>query len=281
MILPMTIITMKTTTYYLKHVSWFLKHLCKISPFSCLTFLCSLCELLLQKLKTPYPKSASEFYPTSDCRLSAKLSPTFADRGCRLVSSTDPYGRILDFLDRRRYFLFQVAPVPDPLLLGKSDLWICSQELWPPDHRISKIIKKEKLSPLSRNKCVITCFLYRATAYLSDQWVMMIVQEWWHFDKQKKSRNATCFRTAWLTTNPLTLCRKALNPGFRGAKPTSDYLNYGTPSKMDDLSFVCTSLCKLQIRVTAHLLEMLNCCQEKKRFFDSWTKHIDLRVYCW
>jgi hypothetical protein len=54
---------------------------------------------------------------------------------------------------RSRYFSVQVAPqlssrgwvdpVPDPLLLRKSgsagnrtrDLWICSQELWPLDHR--------------------------------------------------------------------------------------------------------------------------------------------------
>jgi hypothetical protein len=28
----------------------------------------------------------------------------FADRGCHMVSVTDPYGRILDFLDRSRYF---------------------------------------------------------------------------------------------------------------------------------------------------------------------------------
>jgi hypothetical protein len=51
-------------------------------------------------------------------------------RGCHVVSVTDPYGRILDFLDRSRYFFFQVAPqlyseswvdpVPDPLLLRKS-----------------------------------------------------------------------------------------------------------------------------------------------------------------
>jgi hypothetical protein len=27
-----------------------------------------------------------------------------ADRGCRVVSVTDPYGRILYFLDRSRYF---------------------------------------------------------------------------------------------------------------------------------------------------------------------------------
>jgi hypothetical protein len=31
----------------------------------------------------------------------------FADRGCHVVSVTDPYGRILDFLDRSLYFFFQ------------------------------------------------------------------------------------------------------------------------------------------------------------------------------
>jgi hypothetical protein len=51
---------------------------------------------------------------------------TFADIGCHTVSVTDPYGRILSFLDRSRYFFFQVAPqlysrdrvdpVPDSLL---------------------------------------------------------------------------------------------------------------------------------------------------------------------
>jgi hypothetical protein len=89
----------------------------------------------------------------SSARLSAKLVPTFADRGYHVVSATDPHGRILCFLDRSRYYFFLVAPqlyswgwvdpVPDPLLLGKSgsegnrtrDLWICSQVLWPRDHR--------------------------------------------------------------------------------------------------------------------------------------------------
>jgi hypothetical protein len=44
--------------------------------------------------------SASELYRPSDRRMSEKLVPTFADRGCRVVSATDPYGRILGFLDR-------------------------------------------------------------------------------------------------------------------------------------------------------------------------------------
>jgi hypothetical protein len=69
---------------------------------------------------------------SSDRRLSAKLVSTFADRGCRVVSATDHYGRNLRFLDRSRYFFFEVAPqlcsrgwvdpVPDPLLLRNSGI---------------------------------------------------------------------------------------------------------------------------------------------------------------
>jgi hypothetical protein len=60
--------------------------------------------------KTPWPEPASELYRPSERRLSAKLVPTFADRWCHVVNVTDPYGRILDFLDRSRYVFLQVAP---------------------------------------------------------------------------------------------------------------------------------------------------------------------------
>jgi hypothetical protein len=60
-------------------------------------------RFLCKKIKTPWSESASELYRRSDHRLSAKLLPTFADRGCLVVSVTDPYGRILGFLDRSRY----------------------------------------------------------------------------------------------------------------------------------------------------------------------------------
>jgi hypothetical protein len=73
---------------------------------------------------------ACELYRPSHRRLSAKSVATFADRGCCVVSTTDPYGRILGFLGRSRYFFFQVAPqlysrgwvdpVTEPLLLRKS-----------------------------------------------------------------------------------------------------------------------------------------------------------------
>jgi hypothetical protein len=67
---------------------------------------------LLQKQnkQTPWTESASELYRPSDRRFSVKLMPKFADRGCHVVSVTVPYGRILGFLDRSRYFFFQVAP---------------------------------------------------------------------------------------------------------------------------------------------------------------------------
>jgi hypothetical protein len=71
-----------------------------------------------------------KLYRPNDRRLSAKLVPTFADRGRHVVSATNPHGSILGFLDRSRYSFFHVAPqlylrgwvhpVPDPLLLKKS-----------------------------------------------------------------------------------------------------------------------------------------------------------------
>jgi hypothetical protein len=61
---------------------------------------------LLKKKETPWPKSARELYRPRDCHLSAKLVPTFANRGCHVVSMTDPYARILDFLYPSRYVFF-------------------------------------------------------------------------------------------------------------------------------------------------------------------------------
>jgi hypothetical protein len=42
--------------------------------------------------------------PTERLPLVGEVFAKFADRGCRVVSVTDPYGRILSFLDRSRYF---------------------------------------------------------------------------------------------------------------------------------------------------------------------------------
>jgi hypothetical protein len=77
--------------------------------------------------------------------------PTFAVIACSVQSF--PTTVSLSFLDWGRYCFFQAAPplfllgwvdsVPDPLLLRESgnagdqtlNLWICSQEFWPLDHR--------------------------------------------------------------------------------------------------------------------------------------------------
>jgi hypothetical protein len=79
-------------------------------------------------------------------RQSAKLVPMFADRGCHMVSATDPCSRILAFsrpealvfvpISSSIVFMRLSGPVPDPLLLIKSgstgnrtrDLWNCSTE---------------------------------------------------------------------------------------------------------------------------------------------------------
>jgi hypothetical protein len=68
--------------------------------------------------------------PTERPPVVGEVSAKFADRGCHVVRVTDPYGRILDFLDRSRYLFFQAAPqlysrgwvdpVSDPPLLRKS-----------------------------------------------------------------------------------------------------------------------------------------------------------------
>jgi hypothetical protein len=44
-----------------------------------------------------YTNRATAACRRSNCQL-------FADNGCHVVSVTDPYGRILGFLDRSRYF---------------------------------------------------------------------------------------------------------------------------------------------------------------------------------
>jgi hypothetical protein len=77
----------------------------------------------------------------------SKLVPTFADRGCHMVSVTDPYGSILGFLGRSRYVFFQIAPqlysrgwvnpVPHSLILRRSGSTSESvaKALWARDHR--------------------------------------------------------------------------------------------------------------------------------------------------
>jgi hypothetical protein len=61
-----------------------------------------------QTKQTPWSESASELYRPSNRRFSAKWLPTSADKGCHVVSVTDPCSGILGFLDRSRYFFIKL-----------------------------------------------------------------------------------------------------------------------------------------------------------------------------
>jgi hypothetical protein len=70
----------------------------------------------LKDLGKLWPESVSKLYRLSDRRLSAKLVPTFADRGCHVVNTTDPYGHILGFhrlLDKKLTVKRLTAPRDD------------------------------------------------------------------------------------------------------------------------------------------------------------------------
>jgi hypothetical protein len=54
------------------------------------------------KLHGQNPRANYTGRETSSCRRS--YCQLIADRGCHVVSVTDPYGRILGFIDRSRYF---------------------------------------------------------------------------------------------------------------------------------------------------------------------------------
>jgi hypothetical protein len=64
-------------------------------------------EHSLTNKQTPWSESASELYRPSDRRLSAKWLPTFADKGCHVVSVMDPYSR---FSRQEPLLFYQVAP---------------------------------------------------------------------------------------------------------------------------------------------------------------------------
>jgi hypothetical protein len=75
--------------------------------------------------------SVSELYRPRDRLFSAKLVPTFVDRGCHVVSATDPYGHILGFLDRSCYFFLpSSSSVVLMRLSGPHSRPITSQKIW-------------------------------------------------------------------------------------------------------------------------------------------------------
>jgi hypothetical protein len=84
------------------------------------------CHKLYLK-KTPWPESTSKLYQLSDHRFSAKSVSTFADRGCHVVSVTNPYGHILDFLDRPQIHTQLYVSLDSSVLC-----WVNSKATWVP-----------------------------------------------------------------------------------------------------------------------------------------------------
>jgi hypothetical protein len=82
---------------------------CVITPYILVVYSRMSGKLSLYLKKTPWSESASELHRPSDSRLSVKWLPTFADRGCHVVSVPDPYGRILDFFRQEPLLFYQVA----------------------------------------------------------------------------------------------------------------------------------------------------------------------------
>jgi hypothetical protein len=66
-------------------------------------YTCRVSYILFTKTKT----KLHGLSPRANYTDRAKWLPTFADRGCHVVSVTDPSGRILGSLDRSRYFSFK------------------------------------------------------------------------------------------------------------------------------------------------------------------------------
>jgi hypothetical protein len=95
---------------------------------------CTTQNFLLNKKKqkkTLWSESASELYRQSDRRLLANLLPPFADRRCHVISVAGPYGRILGFLDRSRFFFLSVSSsVVHTRLNVPRSRSTTSQEIW-------------------------------------------------------------------------------------------------------------------------------------------------------
>jgi hypothetical protein len=103
----------------------------QFNPIQFLTpYFCKI-QLNIRKEEISWPESARTI-STERQSIVSEVSANFCSyiEECRVVRAADPYGSILGYLDRNRYFFFQVAPqlysrgwvdpVPDPLLLRKS-----------------------------------------------------------------------------------------------------------------------------------------------------------------
>jgi hypothetical protein len=87
------------------------------------------CYIILRK-QTPWIESESELYRPSYRRLSANLVPNWADRGCRVVSATDPHGRQFRFSRPETLFSWNSISIILMRLSGPHSRYTTSQRIW-------------------------------------------------------------------------------------------------------------------------------------------------------
>jgi hypothetical protein len=71
--------------------------------------------------------------PTERPPLVGEVTANFCGYRCCVVSATDPYGHILGFLDRSRYYIFQgspISPIVITRLSGPRSRLTTSQKIW-------------------------------------------------------------------------------------------------------------------------------------------------------
>jgi hypothetical protein len=102
------------------HIVWHvlsqISYLLPFNPISCKMLNFHANNTLRFIVIPPYPLCIFMAQKNSVASIPKRSIPTevsanfFVDRGCHVISVTNPYGRILIFLDRSRYYFFQVAP---------------------------------------------------------------------------------------------------------------------------------------------------------------------------
>jgi hypothetical protein len=111
----------------------------------------------------------SELYRPSDRRLSAKLMPTFAGRGCRVVNAADPHSRILVITFKKWFYICLKQNVR--LDIALTFITVCSLI----ECFLSRFFFSGFLAPYaSRPGLHATALLQRTLWQLLQMWIWMI-----------------------------------------------------------------------------------------------------------
>jgi hypothetical protein len=149
--------------------------------------------------------------------LVAKLVPTSADRGCCMVNTMDPHSHIFE-ISRPEPLLFlpssysivltrlsgpRSRPTTQKIWQRQEsnlDHWICSQELWPLDHRggLTKHIREIKRNIKLHQFFVVCKYLHG----------IEVLHSWKQSTENWKKKNCTPLSRAVIQTSTLYLFKR-------------------------------------------------------------------------